>query len=71
MIEVLRLSVENIRAYLALQEASKLTIDKAWIDTTQPQIEDLRSTIERLESFLARYETELPMRTRKAQARNL
>jgi hypothetical protein len=58
MIEVLRLSVENIRAYVALQEASRLTAGKAWNDTELPRIEDLRSTIDRVESLLARYEME-------------
>jgi hypothetical protein len=64
MIEVLRLSVENIRAYLALREACELHAGTSWNGTGLPRLEDLHSAIAKAETLLAKYETDLPRRPR-------
>ena len=55
MIEVLRLSAENIRSFLALQEAGSWPIHTLRGDSHLPQLDNLHSIIARLERVLASY----------------
>ena len=63
MIEVLQLTVANIRAFVALHEASELQVH-ASSENRLPQLVELQSLVARVEAVLSHYELELPKRTR-------
>jgi len=62
MVEVLQLAVANIREFVALREASHLQAWGATREDRPPQLDELQSIVDRVESVLSNYELGLPRR---------